>query len=335
MIQEAIYSLTQKKDLTPNVAEAVMDEIMSGKATPAQMAGYLIALSMKGESITEITESAKVMRNHAVKLPQQPETLEIVGTGGDKSNSFNISTTSAIVLAGAGIPIAKHGNRASSSQCGSADVLESLGVKIDIEPEKSLEILKEIGICFLFAQKFHSSMKYVAPVRREMGVRTIFNILGPLTNPLGATMQLLGVYDESLINPLAQVLMNLGVKSAMVVHGTDGLDEISLTSPTKVREIRGNNVKDYLFQPEDYGYKLCKKEDLVGGTPTENAEITRSILSGEKSHCRNAVVLNAGAALYLTRDDLSLKDAMIDIESVLDSGKAMEKLETFIKVSNS
>lgn len=335
MIQEAIYKLTQKEDLSMEMAEKVMDEIMGGEATSAQIAGYLVALSMKGETIDEITASAKVMRNHAVKLPQQPQTLEIVGTGGDKSNSFNISTTSALVLAGAGIPVAKHGNRASSSQCGSADVLEALGVKIDIDPEKSLEILNEIGICFLFAQRFHSAMKYVAPVRREMAVRTIFNILGPLTNPLGATKQLLGVYDEALMEPMAQVLCNLGVTSGMVVHGTDGLDEISLTAPTKVREIRGGMMKDYVISPEDFGFDLCKKEDLVGGSPSENAEITRKILRGEKSHCRNAVVLNAGAALYLTRDDLTLKDAMNQIETVLDSGKAMEKLEAFVKITNS
>lgn len=334
MIQEAIFQCTKKENLSYETAQAVMNEMMEGKATPAQIAGYLVSLSMKGETVDEITASAEAMRSHAVKLPKQGNTLEIVGTGGDKSNSFNISTTSALVLAAAGVKVAKHGNRASSSQCGSADVLEALGIKIDIEPEKSLELLEKINICFLFAQRYHSAMKYVAPVRREMGVRTIFNILGPLSNPLGASMQLLGVYEEALIDPMAQALANLGVTSGMVVYGTDGLDEISMSATTKCCEIRNGKFTHYDLNPTDFGYDLCTKADLLGGTPAENAEITKAILQGEKSHRRNAVAVNAGAALYIARDDISLKDAVKEIETLLDSGKVMETLNQFISLSN-
>lgn len=337
MIKDAIFQLTQGEDLGYDTAQGVMNEMMEGTATPVEMAAYLTALAMKGETVDEITASAAVMRNHALKLPNRQNTnhlLEIVGTGGDKSHSFNISTTSALVLAAAQVPVAKHGNRASSSLCGSADVLEALGIKIDISPEKSLEILDEINICFLFAQRYHAAMKHVAPVRREMGIRTIFNILGPLSNPLSATMQLLGVYDEKLMEPMAQALINLGVQSGMVVYGTDGLDEISMSAPTKVIEIRGTVVKSYQISPTDFGMDLCRKEDLLGGSPAENAQITRKILEGEKSPRRDAVVLNAGAALYIARQNITLKDATKEIESVLDGGKAMETLEQFIALSN-
>ncbi len=337
-IKNAIIKLTKKEDLSFEMAEQVMNEIMGGMASPVQIAAYLTALAMKGETSDEITGSAKSMRAYATKIASfeqnKFDVLEIVGTGGDSSNSFNISTTSAIVLAAAGVPIGKHGNRAYSSKCGSADVLEALGVKIDISPEKSGELLSDIGICFLFAQRYHSAMKHVAPVRGELAIRTIFNILGPLSNPLGANMQLMGVYDERLIEPLSQVLINLGVKSGMVVYGTDGLDEISMSAETKVCEIRNGEVKKYTINPTDFGFSLCKKEDLTGGSPEENAAITRSIFSGEKSPKRDAVVINSAAALFIARDNITLQEAIAEIEDVIDSKKALQKLEEFIKASN-
>ncbi len=335
MIKEAICKLLGKENLSPELAYDVMDEIMSGKTSDVQIGSYLTALAMKGETIDEIVASAKSMRTHATKLLNDKDVLEIVGTGGDSSNSFNISTTSAIVLASAGIPVAKHGNRAASSKCGSADVLEALGVKINITPEKSMQLLDDIGICFLFAPLYHSAMKNVAPVRKELGVRTIFNILGPLSNPLGASMQLMGVYDESLVEPLAEVLTRLGVKRAMVVYGTDGLDEISISAPTKVCEIRSGWYKTYEIDPAEHGFCLYDKSDLLGGTAQENAEITRKILSGEQGAKRDAVVLNSAAALYISKDGITLKEAIVEIKEILDSGKAMTKLDEFIKFSNS
>ncbi len=335
MIKEAIVKLLNKENLTPDLAYDVMDEIMSGKTSDVQIGSYLTALAMKGETIDEIVASARSMRTHATKLLNDRDVLEIVGTGGDSSNSFNISTTSAIVLASAGVPVAKHGNRAASSKCGSADVLEALGVKINITPEKSMQLLEDIGICFLFAPLYHSAMKNVAPVRKELGVRTIFNILGPLSNPLGASMQLMGVYDESLVEPLAEVLTKLGVKRAMVVYGTDGLDEISVSAPTKVCEIRNGWYKTYEINPTEHRFYLNDKSDLLGGTAQENAEITRRILCGEQGAKRDAVVLNSAAALYISRDGITLEDAIVEIEEILDSGKAMTKLDEFIKLSNS
>lgn len=334
MIKEAIIKLTNKDDMTCEMAEAVMDEIMSGHVSDLQIGAYLVALSMKGETIDEITASAKGMRNHAVKLLHDLDVLEIVGTGGDKSNSFNISTTTAIVVAAADVLVAKHGNRAASSKCGAADVLEALGVNISISPEKSKEILDKIGLCFLFAQKYHLAMKYVAPVRKELAIRTIFNILGPLSNPAGASMQLMGVYDEMLVEPLAEVLLRLGVKKAMVVYGKDGLDEISMSAPTKVCEIREGWFKTYTINPEDLGFKLCKKEDLLGGNPEENAKITLDILNGVKGPKRDIIVLNSAAALYLAKEGLTLQDAVYEIENIIDSGKAIEKLNKFIHLSN-
>lgn len=334
-IKEAIIKVTKNENLSFIDSENVMDEIMKGEATPVQISAYLTALSMKGETTDEITGSAKSMRKHCTKLSYNGDLLEIVGTGGDKSNSFNISTTSAIVLSACGVPIAKHGNRASSSKCGSADVLEALGVNIDISPEKSIELLDKIGICFLFAQRYHTAMKYVAPVRRELSIRTIFNILGPLANPLGANLQLLGVYSEDLIKPMAEALVNLGVKRGMVVHGVDGLDEISICADTKVCEIRDGKFDFYTIKPEELGFKLCTSNDLVGGEPSENANITRSILKGEKSFKRDAVVINSASSLYIAKGNITLKEAIIEIENILDSGKAYEKLEEFIKYSNS
>ena len=250
------------------------------------------------------------------------------------SNSFNISTTSSIVIAAGGVPVAKHGNRAASSKCGAADVLEALGVNITISPEKSTELLNKIGICFLFAQNYHIAMKYVAPVRKELGIRTVFNVLGPLSNPAGANIELMGVYDEELVEPLARVLDNLGVKRALVVYGEDKLDEISMSAATKVCEIKNGKFYSYKIRPEDFGFERCNKEELVGGSPNENAEITLSILNGVKGAKRNAVVLNAGAALYLGGKADSIKDGVRLAEDIIDSGKAKKKLEDFIKFSN-
>lgn len=334
MIKEAIIQLANKEDLSYETAEQVMDEIMSGTVSELQIGAYLIALSMKGETIDEITGSAKGMRNHAVKLLHDMDVLEIVGTGGDHSDSFNISTASAIIAAAAGIPVAKHGNRAASSKCGAADVLEALGVNIAVSPERSKEMLEKINICFLFAQKYHLAMKYVAPVRKQLAVRTVFNILGPLSNPAGAALQLMGVYDESLLEPLTNVLARLGVKRAMVVYGQDCLDEISLSAPTSVCELRDGEITRYGITPEQFGFARCTKEDLVGGTKEENAEIIRDIFSGVKGPKRDAVVLNSAAALHVAKGNISMKDAVKEVEDLIDSGKAMEKLDEFIALSN-
>ncbi|MDY2938204.1 MAG: anthranilate phosphoribosyltransferase [Fusicatenibacter sp.] len=334
MIKEAIMKLAKGENLTYETAEAAMDEIMGGEASQVQMSAFLTAMSLKGETIEEITACAAGMRKHCVRLLHDQEVLEIVGTGGDHSNSFNISTTASLVVSAGGVPVAKHGNRAASSKSGAADCLEALGVKIALEPEKSTEVLKKIGICFLFAQNYHLSMKYVAPVRKELGIRTIFNILGPLTNPAGATMQLMGVYDESLVQPLAEVLSNLGVSRGMVVYGQDGLDEISMSAPTSVCEIRDGKFTSYVITPEELGLQRCSKEELVGGTPKENAEITRRILSGEKGPKRDAVVINAAAALHIAKEDLSLKEAVAVAKELIDSGKALRQLEEFVRLTN-
>lgn len=334
MIKEAIVKLSKGENLSYEMAEAVMDEIMSGEASQVQMSAFLVAMSMKGETIEEITACAAGMRKHCVKLLHDMDVLEIVGTGGDGANSFNISTTSSLVISAAGVPVAKHGNRAASSKCGAADVLEALGVNIAVPPERSTELLEKINLCFLFAQNYHIAMKYVAPVRRELSIRTIFNILGPLANPAGANMQLLGVYDESLVEPLAHVLANLGVKSAMVVYGQDGLDEISVSAPTTVCEVRDGKFESYVITPEQFGLSRYSKEELVGGTPAENAAITRAILSGEQGAKRDAVVLNSAAALHVARPDLTLEEAVKTVQDIIDSGKAMEQLNRFIELSN-
>lgn len=334
MIREAIISLSKKEDLSYETAQAVMDEIMSGEATAVQMSAYLTALSLKGETIDEITASAAGMREHCVKLLHDMDVLEIVGTGGDQSNSFNISTTSALVIAAGGVPVAKHGNRAASSKSGAADVLEALGVKIQVSPEKSTELLKKIGICFLFAQNYHIAMKYVAPVRKELGIRTVFNILGPLSNPAGANMQVMGVYDEGLVEPLARVLAKLGVYSAMVVYGQDRLDEISMSAPTSVCEIKNGTFKSYVITPEQFGLTRCDKSELVGGMPEENAKITKAILEGEHSARRNAVALNAGAGLYVAGKTQTLEAGVRLAEELIDSGAAKQTLLDFIKYSN-
>ena len=335
MIKEAIIKLSKKQDLTYAEAETVMDEIMSGQATPVQMSAYLTALSLKGETIDEITASAAGMRAHCIKLLHDMDVLEIVGTGGDGSNSFNISTTASLVIAAGGVPVAKHGNRAASSKSGAADVLEALGVKITIPPEKSQELLKKIGICFLFAQNYHIAMKYVAPIRKELGIRTVFNILGPLSNPAGANMELMGVYDKALVEPLAQVMANLGVTRGMVVFGQDSLDEISMSAPTSVCEIKDGKFTSYVLTPEQFGYERCTKEELQGGTPQENAEITKAILEGKETGAkRHAVCLNAGAALYIAGKADSIETGVKLAEQLIDSGAALKKLEEFIEKSN-
>ena len=335
MIREAIIKLSKKEDLTYDEAESVMNEIMDGAATPVQMASYLTALSMKGETIDEITASAAGMRAHCIKLLHDMDVLEIVGTGGDGANSFNISTTSSLVIAAGGVPVAKHGNRAASSKSGAADVLEALGVKITLTPERSAEILKKINICFLFAQNYHIAMKYVAPIRKELSIRTVFNILGPLSNPAGANMELMGVYDQALVEPLAQVMANLGVNRGMVVYGQDSLDEISMCAPTSVCEIKDGKFTSYEITPEQFGYTRCEKEALTGGTPAENAEITKAILKGEeKGAKRQAVCLNAGAALYIAGKADSVEAGVKLAESLIDSGAALKKLEEFVEETN-
>lgn len=337
MIKEAIIKIVDKQDLTYDEAYAVINEIMGGETSPTQNAAFLAALSTKStkaETIDEIAGCAAAMRDHALKVTHNMEVLEIVGTGGDGAHSFNISTTSALVAAAGGVKVAKHGNRAASSSCGTADCLEALGVNIDLSPEKCVELLEKTSICFFFAQKYHTSMKYVGPIRKELGIRTVFNILGPLTNPASPDMQLLGVYDKSLVEPLAKVLSSLGVKRGMVVYGMDKMDEISVSSPTLVCEFNQGEYNTYTITPEDFGLTTCKKEDLVGGTPDENAAITVSILKGEKGAKRDAVLMNAGAALYIARKAESLADGIRLAGELIDSGKALEVLEAFKVESN-
>lgn len=334
MIKEAILKVYKHKNLTYDEAYKVMDEIMSGEASEVQMSAYLTAMSMKGETIDEITASAAAMRAHCVRLLNDKEVLEIVGTGGDGSNSFNISTTSSIVISAAGVPVAKHGNRSASSKCGAADVLEELGVNIHIPPEKSLKCLSEINLCFLFAQNYHLSMKYVAGVRKELSIRTIFNILGPLTNPAGATMQVLGVYEKDLVEPLTEVISNLGVKSAVVVYGMDEMDEISIGDKTFVCELKDGKTRSYEISPEFFGMECFSKEDIVGGDPKENAQITLSVLNGEKGPRRNAVLLNSAAGLYVAGKVGSLREGVILAVDIIDSGRALRQLEKFIECTN-
>ena len=337
MIQEAIIKIVNKQDLTYDEAYSVMNEIMSGETTPTQNAAFLASLSTKSaraETIDEISGCVAAMRDHATKVETNMDIFEIVGTGGDNAHSFNISTTSALVAAAGGMKVAKHGNRAASSKCGTADCLEALGVNIQQSPEKCIELLNEVGMCFFFAQKYHTSMKYVGSIRKELGFRTVFNILGPLTNPGSPKIQLLGVYDDYLVEPLAQVLISLGVKRGMVVYGLDKLDEISLSSPTKICEFKDGWFKSYVITPEEFGFERCKKADLVGGTPLENAEITKNILKGEKGHKRNAVLLNAGASLYLGDKAKTFKEGINLAAEIIDSGKAIDTLQKFIEVSN-
>jgi anthranilate phosphoribosyltransferase len=334
VIKDAIAKAVKRVNLDYAEARIVMDEIMTGKASEIQMAAFLTAMSVKGETIDEITGLAAGMRKHCVRVLHDMDVLEIVGTGGDYSNSFNISTTSSIVISAAGVPVAKHGNRAASSKSGAADVLEALGVNIAVSPEKSLEMLKKINLCFLFAQNYHIAMKYVAPVRKELSIRTVFNILGPLVNPAGANMELLGVYEEELVEPMAQALSNLGVKNALVVFGHDGFDEISISAPTSVCEVRDGSFKSYVITPESFGIKRCEKEELAGGSPAENAQITKDILSSkDKGPKRDATLINSAAAIFVARPELSMEDALELARQTIDSGRAEERLREFITLS--
>ncbi len=337
MIKEAITKIVNKEDLSFDEAYQVMSEIMSGETTPTQNAAFLAALSTKStksETIEEITGCAMAMRDKALAVNAPMKTLEIVGTGGDNAGSINISTTAAIIIAAAGIPVSKHGNRAASSKCGAADCLEALGVNIDLDPDKCVKLLEDVGICFFFAQKYHPSMKYVGAIRRELGFRTVFNILGPLTNPAKPKIELMGVYDGSLCEPLAKVLMSMGVERGMVVFGQDKLDEISLSSPTTVCEFKDGMYKTYEIKPEDFGFKTCKKADLVGGTPSENATITYAILDGSlKGPKRDAVLMNAGAGIYLGGKADSIAEGIKMAAEIVDSGKAVKKLEQFAAAS--
>lgn len=336
MIKEAIVKIVDKQDLTYDEAYSVIHEIMSGETTQTQNAAFLAALSTKStraETIDEISGCAAAMRDHALKVEHDMELMEIVGTGGDGAHSFNISTTSALIAAAGGVKVAKHGNRAASSDCGTADCLEALGVNLDQSPEKCVELLKEVGICFFFAQKYHTSMKYVGSIRKELGIRTVFNILGPLTNPASPSRQLLGVYDASLVEPLARVLCSLGVKRGMVVYGQDKLDEISLSAATSVCEFGDGAYKSYEICPEDFGLRRCEKADLKGGSPAENAEIVRGVLNGGKGPRRDVVLMNAGAALYVAGKAESLEAGIGLAAELIDSGAALRKLEAFVKAT--
>jgi len=336
IINEAIKKLSNKEDIGYEMSRDVMFEIMKGEASDVQKSAYLVSLSMKGETIDEITGSAEAMRAMATRLNTGCDTLEIVGTGGDRSFSYNISSTSAFVIAAGGVKITKHGNRSASSKSGAADVLEALGVNISIEPEKNEEVFKDTGYCFLFAQKYHSAMKYVGPIRKELGIRTVFNILGPLTNPAYSSKFILGVYDESLLEPIAQVLIKLGAKRGMVVYGMEKLDEISSVGPTKVVEFdEEGNTKRYMVTPEQFGLQQSNPGDLTGGTPEENAEITRRILKGEeRGPKRDCVLLNAGAGLYIGGAASSMEEGIKLAAELIDSGKAYAKLEEVIKDTN-
>lgn len=333
MIEKALKKAANGENLTYAEASEAMRDIMSGNALPTQVAAFLTALHMKGETVDEISGCAYVMRDCADRVNYDGELLEIVGTGGDGANSINISTISALVCAAAGAKVTKHGNRAASSKCGAADCLEALGVNLQQSPEKCTELLDSAGICFLFAQKYHSAMKYVGPVRKEIAIPTIFNILGPLTNPAHANLQLLGVYREDLTETMAQALSKLGVKRGMVVYGTDGLDEISVGAPTVVVEIFNGNFRKYEITPEMFGMERRDISELRGGLPEENAKIALDILNGKKCAGRDAVLLNAGAALHIVQEVDMSKGIRIAAE-MLDSGKAMNTLREFIRISN-
>ncbi len=333
MILQAIRTVVDGNHLSFDHAKGAMAQIMAGEATPAQIGALLTGLRMKGESIDEITGCAAAMRESGARLHHEGEVLEIVGTGGDGAFTFNISTVSAFVIAAAGVPVAKHGNRSVSSRCGAADVLEALGARIDLTPQQSEQVLRRSGMCFLFAPVYHPSMRHAAPVRRELGMRTIFNILGPMANPAGAELQLLGVYDERLVEPLARVLGRLGVRRAMVVHGADGLDEISAAAPTRVCEVRDGQLAHATLDPRELGFALCAPGDLVGGDAADNAAIARRILCGERGAKRDIVLLNAGACLYLAGRAGSLGEGAALAASTLDNGTAIATLEAFVRVT--
>ena len=339
MIKEAIIKIVTKQDLTFSEAETVMNEIMSGKTTATQNAAFLAALSTKStkaETIDEISGCAVSMRSHATPVEHPGmDVLEIVGTGGDNANTFNISTTSAMVIAAAGVKVAKHGNRAASSQCGTADCLEALGANIHEDPDLCRRLLKEVGFCFMFAQKYHSAMKYVGSIRRELGFRTVFNILGPLTNPAKPEFFLLGVYDEYLVEPVAKVLDSLGVKHALVVYGKDKMDEVSVSAPTTVCELRDGFYRTRTITPEQFGLTRGTKEELTGGTPEQNAQTSRDILAGKITDARRtSVLLNAGCGLYAANAVSSIEEGVKKAAEMIDSGRALAVLDSFIAVSN-
>lgn len=335
MIKELLSKVSANQDLTYEEAKTAVDEIMSGDVPQSVIGAFLTALSMKGETEDEIAGAADGMRSKAVPFELGCHALDVVGTGGDKSNSFNISTTAGLVAAAAGVTIAKHGNRAASSKSGTADCLEALGVKIDCEPEVMKKSLKENNIVFFFAQKYHSAMRFVGPVRKEIGIRTVFNILGPLTNPGKADRMLLGVFSEAYVEKIAKALIKLGVTDAMVVYGMDGLDEISACGETKVAEVRGDDIKYYTIKPEDFGFERVTKEDLLGGTPEENAAITTAILKGEGTYAQKmAVALNAGACIYVEKDGITLADGIKEAQEIMASGKGYDVLQGFIKTTN-
>lgn len=334
MIKAAIYELVNGNDLSLEQTREVMNQIMSGEATNAQIGSFLTAMRTKGETIDEITACAMVMREKCTKIHPKTDVLDIVGTGGDEVSTFNISTVSSFVIAAGGVPVAKHGNRSVSSKCGSADLLEALGVNINLTAEQSAKNLDEIGICFMFAPTYHASMKYAGPVRKELEIRTIFNILGPLANPAGANMQLLGVYDENLVEPLANVLNKLNVKRGMVVHGHDGLDEITLTDTTTICEVTDGKINSFFITPEQLGLKRCQLSDLIGGEKEENALIALDILNGKKGPKRDVVVLNSAFCLYMSHNDITLRDCVKMAEDIIDSGLAKKKLADFIRLTN-
>lgn len=334
MIKEAIYEIVNGKNLSYDLANTAMLQIMEGQATNAQIGGFLSALRLKGETVEEITACAAAMRSKGLKVQHHnTDVLEIVGTGGDEANTFNISTTASLVAAAAGAAVAKHGNRSVSSKCGAADCLEALGVKLELTAEKNESILNNVGMCFMYAPVYHSSMKYAAPVRKELGIRTIFNILGPLSNPAAASIQLMGVYDKKLVQPMAGVLNNLGVKRGAVVYG-DGLDEITACGKTTVCEINNGKFSDYEIDPADYNFTYAKLSDLVGGDGAENAIITKKILQGEQGAKRNAVLLNAGMSIYLAGKAENLAAGINKAAEIIDSGAAQQKLTEFIAATN-
>ncbi len=335
MIKNAIQTVINGGDLDYETAKAVMNSMMDGTATHAQMGALLTGLRMKGETVEEITACASVMREKGLTINPVRQVIDIVGTGGDGTNTFNISTTAAFVIAAGGVPVAKHGNRGVSSKSGAADVLECLGINLNLGPKQSEKILEQSNICFMYAQLYHSSMKYAAPIRKEMGVRTIFNVLGPLANPAGATSQLMGVYDRKLVEPLAQVLSNLGVVRGLAVSGDEGMDEVTLTGETSVCEIRHGELTSYAIAPEQFGFSRCNLEDLAGGSPQENAQITVDILTGrQKGPKREVVVLNSAMGLYLGIDDCSVAECIRMAEDIIDSGQAAAKLEQFRRLTN-
>lgn len=334
MIKEATLKLINRHNLTFEETQGVILEIMDGHASTVQTAAFLAALSTKGETIEEITAGAAGMRARGLPVAHPYDLLEIVGTGGDGSGTFNISTTASFIIAAAGVKVAKHGNRAASSRCGAADCLEALGANLSLSPAHCLRLLDEVGLCFFFAQHYHQAMRHVAPVRKELGIRTIFNLLGPLTNPAAANHQVLGVNDKALVEPLARVLANLGVVRALVVHGHDPMDEISLSAQTSVCELDQGQYRIYDLCPEDFGFKRCSLQDLQGGTPQDNARITLEILQGKKGPRKNAVLLNAAAGLYLAGEARTLQEGVTLANELICSGQALNTLKAFVKETN-